>query len=364
MRTTTSSSDRRSIRQAVLTPTIAALVAVAVLGACQGDGPVAPGHTVRAADSSAAKVLIQVRPGFSLIDWQLQDANSPHNLLAGGHFHLSGPYNTSLDIIDNVTPNDQDPTTGKFKVTGLLPGAYTLCETVPPAKYMIPPAPANCFAITVYAQSSTTLSPIYNWHIPQLDWTVVDPAGNWLYNATFKVYDSTNTAVTIADNDPKDLNWNLGRFFVEVPTTGVYKVCETVPTTGFVLPAQPCKTIYASGGIQLVGDFVSNPQYSLYIDVSDNLLKPLGGASFVVKRQGYPNLDFNVTDNFWPDRDSKVGQMFVTVSGTGWYTVCQTSAPYGFDPPSGSAVCKSTYVYYGTPAGMGVFVDTPWPVAR
>jgi hypothetical protein len=276
MRTTTSSPDRRLVRQAVLTPTIAALAAVAVLGACRGDGPVAPAHSVRAADSAAAKVLVQVRPGFSLIDWQLQDANSPHNLLAGGHFHLSGPYNTSLDIIDNVTPNDQDPTTGKFNVTGLLPGSYTLCETVPSAEYMIPPAPANCFAITVYAQRSTTLSPIYNWHIPQLDWTVVDPAGNWLYNATFKVYDSTNTAVTIPDNDPKDLNWNLGRFFVEVPTTGVYKVCETVPTTEFVLPAQPCKTTYASGGIQLVGDFVSNPQYSLYIDVSDNLLKPLG----------------------------------------------------------------------------------------
>jgi len=364
MRTTTSSPDRRSVRRAILTPTIAALAAVAVLGACQGDNPVAPVHSARAADSSAAKVLVQVRPGFSLIDWQLRDAVSPYTLLAGGHFHLSGPYNTNLDIVDNVTPNDQDPTTGKFSVKGLLPGAYTLCETVPPAKYMIPAAPGNCFAITVYAQSSTTLSPISNFHIPQLDWTVVDPAGNWLYNATFKVYDSTNTAVTIADNDPKDLNWNLGRFLVEVPTNGVYKVCETVPTTGFALPAQPCKTIYASGGIQLVGDFVSNPQYSLYINVTDNLLKPLGGASLVVKRDGYPNLDFSVTDNFSPDRDAKVGQMFVAVSGAGWYTVCQTDAPYGFDPPSGSAVCKSTYVNYGTPAGMGVFVDTPWPVAR
>jgi hypothetical protein len=44
-------------------------------------------------------------------------------------------------------------------------------------------------------------------------------------------------------------------------------------------------------------------------------------------RQGYPNLDVNVTDNFSPDRDSKVGEMFVAVSGAGWYTVCQTDAP-------------------------------------
>ena len=364
MRTTMSSPDRRSVRRAILTPTIAALTAVAALGACQGDSPVAPARSVHAADSSAAKVLVQVRPGSSLIDWQLRDAVSPYNLLAGGHFHLTGPYNVNLDIVDNVTPNDQDPTTGKFMVKGLLPGTYTLCETVAPAKYMIPEAPANCFTIQVYAQSSTTLSPISNLHIPQLDWTVVDPAGKWLYNATFKIYDSTNTAVTVADNDPKDLNFNLGRFFVEAPTRGVYKVCETVPTTGFVLPTQPCKTFYAGGGIQDVGNFVSNPQYSLYINVSDNLLKPLAGASFVVKRQGYPNLNFNVTDNVSPDRDPKVGQVFVVVSGSGWYTVCQTDALYGFDPPSGSAVCKSTFVNYGTPAGMGTFVDTPWPIAR
>ena len=364
MRTTSSSPDRRSVRRAILSPTIAALAAVAALGACQSDSPVAPARGVRANDSSAAKVLVQVRPGFSLIDWQVKDAVSPYTLIGGAHFHLSGPYNTNLDIVDNVTPNDQDATAGKFKVTGLLPGSYTLCETVAPFKYMIPTAPGNCFAITVYSQSSTTLSPISNFHIPQLDWTVVDPAGNWLYNATFKVYDSTNTAITIPDNDPKDLNFNLGRFFVEVPVAGTYKVCETVPTTGFVLPGQPCKTMYAGGGIQDFGNFVNNPQYSLYIDVSDNLLKPLAGASFVVKRQGYPNLNFSVTDNFAPDRDHTVGQMLVQVSSTGWYTVCQTDAPYGFDPPSGSGVCKSTYVFYGTPAGMGVFVDTPWPVAR
>ena len=361
MKPTSSYPNRRSFTIAA----VAALAVVGFLGACQDNGPVAPSQGARFADSSAERDKGGNRQGSALVDWQLQDGVSPYNLLPGAHYHLSGPNNFSLDITDNVTPADQDPAVGKFMVKGLVGGAYTLCETVPPVKYLLPqPLAAHCFPFNLPAQSSVTFGAFYNFHIPQLDWTVVDVVGNWLYNATFQVFDSTNTAVTISDNDAKDLNFNLGRFLKEQAAAGVYKVCETVPPSGFMLPAQPCTSVYAGGGIEPVGDFVNRAPYSLSIHVTDTFNKPLAGTSFVVKRDGYPNLDINVTDNVAPDRDKKTGSYYVMVSGSGWYTVCQTNAPWGYDAPKLNGGCLSTFVSLGTPAGVGNFVDTPWPVAR
>jgi hypothetical protein len=75
--------------------------------------------------------------GSGIMTWQLKDGTFLVPL-AGGQFQLTGPNNFSLTIIDNVTPADQDPAGGSFKVMGLLPGIYTLCETVPPPKFLLP----------------------------------------------------------------------------------------------------------------------------------------------------------------------------------------------------------------------------------
>ena len=75
------------------------------------------------------------KSGSGTLTWTLKDGNFVP--LAGGKFQLTGAGNFSLTITDNVTPGDQDPVGGSFKVMGLLPGDYTLCETVPPPKYLL-----------------------------------------------------------------------------------------------------------------------------------------------------------------------------------------------------------------------------------
>jgi uncharacterized surface anchored protein len=363
---TSSSLYRRVFTRARTIPALA-VAAVAAMAACQGDGPSAPPEVAKHAADGAASAV--VRPGNGAIVWQLRE-NDIQTLLAGGQFHLSGPGNVSLNIVDNVLPADQDPTTGAFKVMGLLPGTYTLCETIPPPKYMLPQPPMSpCQSVNVIYGGTTYIGSVYDRHIPLEAWSVVDPVGNLLGNAYFQLHDSTNTVIaSFWDNSAQDQNLTAGKFIVEIAVPGYYTLCEALAPSGYVPPAQPCKKIYAAGGLTpyQLGNWVNTPIYSLYFNVTDTFAKALGGTSFVVKRQYYPLQDIHVSDNIMPDRDPKTGKYFVVLPAAGWYVVCQTSAPYGYDPPTLNAGCYpiATSPLVGVPANAGTFIDTPWPVAR
>ena len=357
--------SRRNVVRALGLPLVVA--AAATINACQDDSPVAPQSSLRAGQAAADKGGLSARPGSGIMTWQLKDG-SYIVPLAGGQFELTGPNNFSLTIKDNVTPADQDPVDGSFKVMGLLPGIYTLCETVPPPKFLLPPANlvSSCTKATIVSNGTNSGQQFFNYHIPRQTWSVVDPVGNPIGGSYFVLTDSLNVQTPILDDSPQDQDKNFGKFLKEIASPGIYKLCETLAPSGFVLPASPCKMISAAAGFpQDVGKWVNAPNYSLYFNVTDTFGKPLSGTSFAVKRQYYLN-DILVSDNVAPDRDATTGKYFVILPGPGWYVVCQHDAPYGFDPPTVNAGCYpiATNPKLGVPANAGTFVDTPWPVAR
>ncbi|HSQ30365.1 MAG TPA: hypothetical protein VLN49_10980 [Gemmatimonadaceae bacterium] len=355
---------RRAIVRGLTLSAIAALT-VGTVVACQGDQPVAPNRA--AADTTASKALY--RPGSGKIRWSLEDGSWSF-LISPGTFQLSGgPANTTVNVTDNFAP-DQDSTKGNFELTGLLPGTYTLCETLPPPKYLLPQPPMSpCQSVNVYSNTTTWMGPVFNMHIPIEAWSVVDPVGNLLGGAYFQLQDSTNTVIASSfDNGGFDTDNTPGKWLTELTVPGYYTLCEVLAPSGYVLPKIPCKKFYALGGItaQQLGSWVNTPNYSMYFNVTDPYGNPLSGTQFVIIRQYYPKSNINVTDNIFPDRDPKTGKYFVVLPASGWYVVCQTTAPYGYDIPTTNGGCYpiATNVQFGVPANAGTFVDKPWPVAR
>jgi hypothetical protein len=367
MFTTFNIRGRAGIAGALLAPGAAAILLA--IAACQDELPSAPRQPAVSSTVSAEQGgNAPTRPGNGVAVWALRDANISH-LVAGGQFLLTGPGNFSRQITDNVTPSDQDATDGNFKTMGLLPGQYTLCETVAPAKYLLPqPASSACTSFNVASGATTNLSPFYNVHIPRETWSVVDPVGNLLGSSYFQLHDSTNAVIaSFWDNGAVDLDNALGKFLKETPVTGQYTLCETLAPSGFVPPVQPCKWFLATGNFtpQNLGKWINTPTYSMYFNVQDPQGKPLGGTSFVIKRQYYtPQGDINVSDNIFPDRDPITGKYFVILPAQGWYVVCQHDAPLGYDPPAETCYPIATFPKVGVPANAGTFIDTPWPVAK
>lgn len=367
MRPITLSPKSRTIVRG-LTLSAVAVLTVGGIVACQGDQPVAPNRGAVSADTAASRYLY--RPGSATLRWQLQDA-STWLLLGGGTFQLTGgPSNITLNVTDNVAP-DQDATSGKFQIVGLLPGTYTLCETVPPPKYMLPgPVPGPCQSVTLYTNTTTTALAVFDTHVPLASWGVVDPVGNSLGGAYFQIRDSTFAVVLAGsyDNGGFDLDNASGKWLKEFSARGLYYFCEALAPSGWVPPTPSCKGVYLAGGItpSALGNWVNTPNYSMYFNVTDPYGNPLSGTQFVIKRVNYPNNDVSVTDNFFPDRDSKTGKYFVVAPAAGSYVVCQTTAPYGYDVPSVNGGCYPYVadVKFGVPTNAGTFVDTPWPVAK
>ena len=366
MFTTFNFRGRAGITAGLIAPGAAAILLA--IAACQDEIPSAPQQPLPSAAASAEKGGNAAgRQGSGIAVWAVRDGNLSH-LVGGAQFVLTGPNNVSLLITDDLTPADQDATAGSFKTMGLLPGQYQLCEIVPPANYVLPVNP--CASASISSNSTTTVGPFYNYHMPRESWGVIDPVGNLLGNAYFTLYDATLKVVANGwDNGAGfDQDNTLGKFLKQ-NASGSYTLCETLAPSGFVAQAPTCKVFTATPGFtpQNLGNFLNTPSYSMYFNVQDPQGHALGGTSFVIKRQYYtPQGDISVSDNIAPDRDPITGKYFVILPAQGWYVVCQHDAPWGYDPPSANAGCYpiATYPKLGVPANAGTFVDTPWPVAR
>jgi len=366
MRSTSMFSSRSSVARA-LTISVATGLAALSLDACQNDSPLAPASTLQSQQASADRGGALIRPGSGILTWTLKDGTLLVPL-AGGTFQLTGPSNFSLTINDNVTPGDQDPAGGSFKVMGLYPGAYTLCETVPPPKFLLKDniLATTCMQVMIFSNNTNSGSQFFNYHIPRSAWSVVDPVGNPLGGSYFVLTDSLNVQTPVLDDSPQDLDKTFGYFLKEFATPGQYVLCEVLPPSGYSLPVSNCKGMPAVPGAQQNwGKFVNAPNYSLYFNVTNTLGQPLSGTSFAVKRVS-PQGDILVSDNFAPDRDPATGKYFVIVPGAGLYVICQHDAPYGYDVPKANAGCSPTVatVKLGIPTNAGTWVDTPWPIAR
>jgi Prealbumin-like fold domain len=358
--------SRAGVAGALLGPGAVALMLA--IAACQDEIPSAPRTPTSAASSEKGGNGIAIgRTGSGIATWDVRDANL-WSIIPGGQFTLTGPNNFSRVITDNVGPEDQDAAAGSFKTMGLPAGQYQLCETVPPAHYVLP---ANaCMSATIMSNTTTVVGQFYDYHMPRESWSVVDPVGNLLGNAYFTLYNSSLQVVAAGwDNAAAfDQDNAIGKFLTE-NASGSYTLCETLAPSGFIAQAPTCKVFQATPGFnpQSLGQFVNAPTYSVYFNVQDPQGNPLGGTKFLIQRAGYtPIGDIYITDNIMPDRDPTTGKYFVILPAAGDYIVCQQEAPWGYDPPSLNNGCYP-YVAHATagkPVNLGTFVDTPWPVAR
>ena len=364
MRSTSMFPSRRNVARA-LTISVATGLAALSLDACQNDTPVAPQSTLRSEQASADRGGHSGKVGTGILTWTLKDGTLLVPL-AGGKFQLTGPSNFSLTITDNVTPGDQDPVGGSFKVLGLFPGIYTVCETVPPPKFLLTDNDlvSPCTDVTIVTNGTNSGNQFFNYHVPRWTWSVVDPVGNLLGGSYFVLSDSLNVQTPVLDDSPQDQDKAFGKFLKEFTQRGMYTLCETLAPSGYQLPIAPCKGIYAAPGlVKDQGKWVNAPNYSLYFNVTNTLGQPLSGTSFAVKRQYYLN-DILVSDNVAPDRDPITGKYFVILPAAGFYVVCQHDAPLGYDIPASNCSQIAVNPKLGIPANAGTFVDTPWPIAR
>jgi hypothetical protein len=350
MGTTLRSRHKRAAR---VTPAV--LLGLSLLAACNTDRPVAPENT-KASSVKTPSAYWSGAPGaiaFNVVD-ESQVAVTGYT-----NFWLFDSKNDSTFIPDNNSYYDSNPASGSYLLKGLTPGSYKVCQHDFPTYYLN--ANPQCLTANVTTAATTVIGPFVDLHQPKILWKVVDEDDVLLSGAKFTLTNmATNNSALMTDNGPYDGNKTDGLWeMLTWPAT--LKICETVPPTGYVLPAQPCVTFEAKGGLPLdLGKFVNTLVASVKIEVLSDKFWLIGPSTFKIYGS---NTITTVDDNSPFDLYPKYGLLKVKLPAPGTYNVCQTSAPYGFDPPS--PPCKGPItVPYGKPTWAPLFIDKPWPVAR
>ena len=350
MGTTLRSRHKRAAR---VTPAV--LLGLSLLAACNTDRPVAP-ETTKASSVKTPSAYRSGAPGaiaFNVVD-ESQVAVTGYT-----NFWLINSKNDSTFIPDNNSYYDSNPASGSYLLKGLTPGSYKVCQHDFPTYYLN--ANPQCLTANVTTAATTVIGPFVDLHQPKILWKVVDEDDVLLAGAKFTLTNmATNNSALMTDNGPYDGNKTDGLWeMLTWPAT--LKICETVPPTGYVLPAQPCVTFEAKGGLPLdLGKFVNTLVASVKIEVLSDKFWLIGPSTFKIYGS---NTITTVDDNSPFDLYPKYGLLKVKLPAPGTYNVCQTSAPYGFDPPS--PACKGPItVPYGSPVWAPLFINKAWPVPR
>lgn len=113
---------------------------------CRAEGgatvPVTGGE-VSLADGQRVECSVTNTPQAGSTTWEKTDEQG--EALGGSTWTLTGP-GGDLVVADNTAP-DVDPDDGAFRVEGLVWGAYTLAETVPPPGYAISSTSTRTFSV-------------------------------------------------------------------------------------------------------------------------------------------------------------------------------------------------------------------------
>lgn len=232
---------------------------------------------IAASEASSATPLLPteaIKVGLILspdLTWSKVDGNDESLLLAGSEWTLTPvlaegesmpegfPKVITDCITDPCTGEDIDPAPGKFKLSGIPWGDYTLTETTAPDGYELPDNPSH--RITISKDHLGTkdwlvdFGKILNWKPGgQLTWQKVDPLGLALAGSEWQLtpyddfgeLDSTKTLVITdcvggdagvcagADQDPV-----AGKFLIKPLTVGSYQLVETKAPVGFVKLKDP-----------------------------------------------------------------------------------------------------------------------------
>ena len=333
-----------------------ALCGVGFLAACDTDQPVAPKVPAMPADASPS---VRTTTTGSLA-WQVVDINAA--LIGGAQFKVVGPMRSTWIVADNG-PADSDPAAGKFKVAGLNPGRYTVCETAAPAKYVLPATP--CSSVDVAQGVTSTLKDFVNLHLPVYSTEYADIRNNLVGGGSVMIKDSLGAVImSITDNDATDENPTAGKFQVTLPAPGKYSQCVLMPPPNYVFPPNQiffCQsfTAYVNGGNH-IGPWTVSPLGSVYWSVIDGFYPPnntpgyVGPSTFKITKS---DLTFtaDVVDQGANDLDGMVGRVYAKLPGPGTYTICETVAVpnhYLANP-----ACRTVDVVLGVPKWADFFIN-------
>jgi uncharacterized surface anchored protein len=274
-------------------------------------------------------------------------------LLGGATFKVKGPANTTWTLTDNVLP-DGDPVSGQFKLAGLSPGSYEVCEIVAPPDYLLPEL--ACHATMVYDGATTLVETFISKRKPTIVVWFQDLMKNPVVGATIIVKDSLGNQILIAtDNAWQDHDATAGKIVVQLPAAMKGSMCMFTPPVGYIFgypPDKLCMPFALAGDMGAgFGPYPVLPIPSASWSLTNGSLGNLGytvlgvpGATFKVTN---PKLfsSIDVVDNGANDLDATVGKVLVKLPMAGTYNLCEVLPPVGY--LSATPACRKVDVTSG-----------------
>jgi len=320
-------SNRRALSRASF-----ALAAASLLGACDSDRPVAPAPTVSVPETPQPFIGATLAGS---VEWAAYQLQSGQKVLATGSTYRVTGYRASIDVTDNG-PSDANPTLGRYKVIGLTPGPYQVCQTAVPAGFAL--SNPACHQLTIAAGKTASDEFVY-MPTPIIMFDMKDPTGTRIGGGTVVVKDSVgNVVMTAKDNQSPDADAIAGAFKLSLPGAGKFSMCPSVPPTGYSFWAQGlnlCKPFnFNLGTVAQIGMVEVVPIPSVYWQVTDGTFGPngytlIGTGAYTVK---IPNGSFAITvvDNNANDMHPGVGKVFVKLPKIATYEICEVRPPNGY----------------------------------
>jgi uncharacterized repeat protein (TIGR01451 family) len=244
-------------------------------------------------------------------------------LLGGATFTL-GRGDETITVRDNEL-NDADPAPGRFLVTGLSFGDWTLTETEAPRGYT--GGFQTTFGLDAADPSFVLAEEIVNMMDGRVAWTKVDEDGELLGGATFAL-SSGDTTISVRDNGPGDLDADHGRFLVTGLDFATWTLTETASPSGY------------SGTFEVTFDLTAvDPAYAVVEPIVnsangearwtkvDDDGEPLAGATFVIVLD---QQRITVADNGTNDLDKRDGSFRVAGLDFGTWNIRETVVPQGY----------------------------------
>jgi uncharacterized repeat protein (TIGR01451 family) len=168
-----------------------------------------------------------------------QDENG--DPLGGATFSITpNPFtgSGSLEVKDNDS-NDDNDADGVIHLSAVEPDEYEVCETKAPAGYILDD---TCVTKIVGQNGSAQFGPFVNG-LGEIRWVKKDEqSGSKVCCATFTLEGTNGAAdgfgpLTVVDNGANDEDADAGELMVSGLLLGTYLITETIPPSGYDLPA-------------------------------------------------------------------------------------------------------------------------------
>jgi hypothetical protein len=149
--------------------------------------------------------------------------------------------------------------------------------------------------------------------------------------SSYDVIEPIGDTIKVVDNGQFDSDPAAGTIKLKQFLAGKYTACPLTAPNGYALPQTLCITTTVAAGSGAGIGFLAYLAPSLFWDVRSTALDVIGPGTYTVSTKR--NLvKFQVTDNGANDLDPTLGRVAVKISGTGTFSVCESSPPAGYFP--------------------------------